>query len=203
MDRRVAAGAALRQRNLEKARVRLLDPLVGRVQDDIEPRGHPNPIQVRPQRTVGVRHDDEPQAAAAERFQRRQHLVRHVLPEIPGGVIRVQVGQRRGGSVGTADAGIRQDQVEEQPPPARVRRPANDFEIVELAPGLRIRGLQRLGRTTTPYFAERLGDAPPVRVEKDATCVEKNRFRATFTEEDNRRNRRSGVFRSKTVLLTS
>ena len=67
--------------------------------------------------------------------------VGHVLPEVAGRVIGVQLGQRRGRAVRARDAGVREDQVEEAASRgSRRSSPPMTLQIVELAPRVRVGG---------------------------------------------------------------
>ena len=71
-------------------------------------------------------------------------------------MVGVQLGERRGRAVRAHDTRVFENQIEEEPAPGRIRGGADDFQIVELAPGVRIGGLQDLGRDVDAMLRERV-----------------------------------------------
>jgi hypothetical protein len=69
---------------------------------------------------------------------------------------------------------VRQHEIEEQPPAARIGGTADHAAIVELAPGDRLRRHQRLGRNADALGGQRLRNAPPVGKQQDAARIQKN-----------------------------
>jgi hypothetical protein len=176
VNRRVARGAASLERDVEESRRRLFDPLVRRVEHAVEAPREIEPIEMRAQRAVGVGDHDEPQAPCAHRLESRDHVVRHVLPQVARGVIRVQVCERRRRAIRPLDARMREDEVEEQPPAARVRGGADRPRVVQLPPRVRVRRNQRVSRHRDPSLRERFRHAPPVGINQDAAGIQKHSF---------------------------
>ena len=65
---------------------------------------------------------DELEAARAQRVERRQDIVGHVLPEVAGDVVGVKLASAPPRRVRERDAGVLEDQIEEQPATAGVGR---------------------------------------------------------------------------------
>src|SRR5207237_2201378 len=91
-------------------------------------------------------------------------------------VIGMQLVERRSGRGRSVDACILEDQVEEEPPAARIRGGADHLPIVESPSSVRFSPGKRLRRDVDAVTGERLADTRPVRKDQHAASVEENRF---------------------------
>ena len=94
--------------------------------------------------------------------------------------------------------GVREDQIEEQPPPARVGRAADDLAIVQLAPRDAGRPpVSASGETVNAVLRQRLRDRATSSDREDAAGVQEDRFEQHSPADVNRipiADRRSRIF---------
>ena len=137
-------------------------------------RAQTQAIHVPAQRAVGVRDDHQREAALLERGQRRPDFVGHQLPQIVGLMVGVELGEGRRGLRRSRNAGLLENQIEEQPAAARIRRRRDRAAVVELSSRvwLRLRKRRRGGGHSLPRQCFR--DAMPVGEDEDAASVEKD-----------------------------
>ena len=174
VDGRRGRGAGAIERNLKEARIRLLDLLEERVEHDVHQRRESEAIERAMERAVRVGHDDQLQAARAQRRERLRDAGRHELPEVVLLVVFVELGQRLRGRVRERHAGGRQHEVEVRPPALCVVRRLDRLAGVDLLLGVGLRRGQRLGRDADAALPQGVRDADPVRKHEHAARVEEH-----------------------------
>jgi hypothetical protein len=163
MNGRLGLSRAPLQRDLKDPGVRFLDTHVTRVDDAGDERAEADPIHVGAQCSVRVRHDRQREVSIAQGRQRRPDVVGNQLPQVVGLVIGVQLRQRVGGRSRSLNAGMLEDEVEEQPASPRIGRGADCLAIVELFASDGFRTCERGRRDGDAAARERFADLGPVR----------------------------------------
>ena len=133
-----------------------------------------DPIHVCAERAVGVRHDDEREPVRPKREERGPHAVGNELPEIVRLMVGMELDQGRRGLRRLGNAGVFEDEVEEQPPSARVSGRADRPLVVELFAGARLRARELVGSDVYIVVGKRRFDPCPVREEENAAGIEED-----------------------------
>jgi len=165
---------------LEQPRIRLLDAPLVRIEDVIEPLGEIEAIEEVLQAPVGVRDDDELQAAAFQRRERRRHIGFDVLPQVVLAVILTKLGERRIGAAVLRHAGVLQHQVEIEPAAFAIVGGADGVRVVDVARRLLLGGGERRGGDLRAMTHHRVGNTRPRGVAQHTPGIEKHSFYRAF-----------------------
>lgn len=174
VDRGLPNAARSRKREIEEPTVGLLHAFDVRIEDDVEERGQAETVEKGVQRSIRVRHDDDPVAVATKLLHRGNDEGRNDLPQVVDAVILAHFVECRSGAIGNLDAGMLEHEIEERHRAPLVCRCSDDVRLVEREAGEWI-GSSQLSRvdddTVTP---KRVRDTRPVRPYQHAAGVQKN-----------------------------